>query len=220
MFMTDFLPEGLGLQNWLENSKTWAVGNSQKLVISEWGSMKLLKYPSPENRVHSTPILVIPSLINRHYVLDLLPGRSLLEYFYQKGHQVYVIDWGIPSSEERFLTLESLLQDRISEFVELVLKEDSSPQLHLAGHCLGGTLAAVWTAANDLQVKTLTLMTTPVNFKHTGVLGTWATHPRFNLQAFQEAYDHAPWYMLQAAFNALKPMAFKHKIQKVFSKKN
>ena len=80
MLVTDFLPEGLGLQQWFQQNKSWSVGASQKTVVCKWGGMRLLKYPEPKRRSTKTPLLIIPSLINRHYVLDLLPGKSLIEF--------------------------------------------------------------------------------------------------------------------------------------------
>ena len=61
-------------------------------------------------------------------------------------------------------------------------------------------------------------MTTPLDFSHRGTLGQWASHPRFDLEAFRKAYDHAPWYLLQAAFNSLKPFSLKSKMNKIFAK--
>ena len=61
--------------------------------------VELLRYrPRPEGIAHQTPVLLVPSLINRHYVLDLLPGKSFAEYLVQQGYDVYCIDWGTPGS--------------------------------------------------------------------------------------------------------------------------
>ena len=46
----------------------------------------------------------MPSLINRWYVLDLGPGRSLIEWLVARGHEVLCIDWGTPGDEDRYLT--------------------------------------------------------------------------------------------------------------------
>ncbi len=56
-----------------------------------------------------TPVVIVPSLINRHFILDLLPGKSLIEFMLQNGLKVYVLDWGVPRDEDRFLTFESLI---------------------------------------------------------------------------------------------------------------
>src|ERR1700722_20306196 len=62
--------------------------------------------PAPANGTPhpKTPIVLVPSLINRHYVLDLMPGKSFTEYLVARGHDVFTIDWGTPGREHRYVT--------------------------------------------------------------------------------------------------------------------
>src|SRR5690606_39405828 len=48
---------------------------------------------------YQTPVLLVPSLINRHYVMDLLPGKSMAEDLVASGHDVFCLDWGTPGDE-------------------------------------------------------------------------------------------------------------------------
>src|SRR5690242_13093325 len=84
-----------------------AVGTTPHDVIFSENKWRLLRYRSPGLR-HRTPILIVPSLINRHYVLDLLPGKSLIEYLVAAGHDVHVIDWGTPGDEDRYLDFDEV----------------------------------------------------------------------------------------------------------------
>src|SRR5262245_11570944 len=72
-------------------------------VVHHENKWRLLRYrPRPEGLAFRSPLLLVPSLINRHYVMDLVPGKSLCEYLVAEGHDVYMIDWGTPGDEDRY----------------------------------------------------------------------------------------------------------------------
>jgi mannose-6-phosphate isomerase-like protein (cupin superfamily) len=80
------------------------VGVTPSDVVWAENKWRLLRYrPRPEGLSHHTPLLLVPSLINRHYVLDLMPGKSFAESLVAAGHDVFVIDWGTPEDEVRFI---------------------------------------------------------------------------------------------------------------------
>jgi polyhydroxyalkanoate synthase len=152
-------------------------------------------------------VLLIPSLINRHYILDLLPGKSLVEYLVSRGHPVYLIRWETPGDEERWLTAERLVGGRIHRAVSMVLRDAEADQVQLVGQCIGGTLATAYAIRYPERVKSLTLFTTPVDFKNAGIIGSWAKAPSLDLDSFMDAYGNMPWPFMQAAFQMLRPGA-------------
>ena len=77
-------------------------------VVFRENKWSLLRYRS-EKRRFRTPVLLVPSMINRHYVLDLMPGKSLVEYLVGQGHDVFCIDWGTPGPEDRFLGFDEIV---------------------------------------------------------------------------------------------------------------
>src|SRR5439155_23831072 len=88
------------------------------------------------------PFLLIPSLINRWYVLDLRPGASLVEALAGAGFDVWCLDWGIPEAEDRYLDWEAVLA-RLARAVRRVRREAKAPRAALLGYCMGGTLTAI-----------------------------------------------------------------------------
>src|SRR5215470_12186859 len=84
------------------------VGTTPADEVHRENKWRLLRYRSRRELSNggSTPILLVPSLINRHYVLDLLPKKSFAEYLLNEGHDVYVIDWGTPGDEDRYLRFD------------------------------------------------------------------------------------------------------------------
>ena len=79
------------------------VGATPHSVVWAENKWRLLRF-APESPRFATPIVMVPSLINRWYVLDLGPQRSLIEWLVGRGHTVYCIDWGTPGPEDRYLT--------------------------------------------------------------------------------------------------------------------
>lgn len=212
------LPNGLALNEWLHKLPRFLpVGSSESQEVGRRGSMRLLKYKASPSALPRQALFVLPSLINRHYILDLLPGKSLIEFLTSQGFPVYLVDWGIPDDEDRYLDFNSLMENRVQFFLELAAEQETK-SLHLLGHCLGGTLACMLAATETKNIQSLTLVTTPVHFPATGKLSIWAQHPHFDVEAFVEAYGHAPWALMQSAFLSLKPTMWIKKIQKLADK--
>ncbi|MEM6734193.1 MAG: class III poly(R)-hydroxyalkanoic acid synthase subunit PhaC, partial [Myxococcota bacterium] len=69
------------------------VGQTPAVLVHAENKWRLLRYRSSAPRRFETPIFLVPSLINRHYVLDLAPGRSFAEFLLERGHDVFIIDW-------------------------------------------------------------------------------------------------------------------------------
>ena len=84
------------------------VGSTPADVVHSENKWRLLRYRRKEPVRFKTPVLLVPSLINRHYVLDLLPDKSFVEWLVARGHDVYCIDWGTPSDEDRYLSFDDV----------------------------------------------------------------------------------------------------------------
>jgi polyhydroxyalkanoate synthase subunit PhaC len=222
MLAFDWLPASVNLKEFVDKvpALNIPVGATPNREIARWGQMRLLKYEPPAQLRAAHPVLILPSLINRPYVLDLLPGKSMIEHFIAQGIQVYLLEWGRPSDEDRFLSFDSLVEDRLTYFLEQTLEDAGANQTHLVGHCLGGTLACVAASLFGDKIKSLSLYTTPVHFTAQGKLSLWAKHSTFDVDAFVEAYGLVPWPLLQASFQMLKPTAWYHKTKKLWAKRS
>ena len=82
------------------------------------------------------PVLFVPSLVNRAYVLDLVPGRSMLRWLAGAGVRPLLLDWGWPGAVERGFTLTDYIAGRL----ERASRRSGAPVV-LAGYCMGGLLA-------------------------------------------------------------------------------
>src|SRR2546428_11315343 len=79
-------------------------GQTPKEVIWTKNKAKLYYYEPMVEKRHQVPLLLVYALINRPYVLDLMPGNSFVEYLVKQGFDVYMLDWGIPGDEDKNLS--------------------------------------------------------------------------------------------------------------------
>lgn len=178
------------------------VGVTPHTVVWSENKWRLLKF-SPAKRVHRTPVLMVPSLINRWYVLDLGPGRSLIEWLVAQGHEVFCIDWGTPGAEDRYLTWDDIGGRYLGRAVRLAAQETG--QTHVLGYCLGGTIATAYTAAFPDHVASLLDLAAPIDFSAAGIMALWTRTPTFNVDALLAAFGNVPWPLMQASFTMLRP---------------
>jgi polyhydroxyalkanoate synthase len=183
------------------------VGSTPHDVVFESGTLKLLHYRRETPARFAEPVLFCYALVNRHYILDLQPGKSVVERYLEQGFDVYMIDWGIPSDEDRHLTLHDYVFTVLLQAVDFVLREYRCKSLHLLGYCMGGTLSTIFTAAHPERIKSLTLIAAPIDFsERESLLSLW-TNPRyFDVDAFVDAVGNCPAIFLQTCFLFMKPV--------------
>ena len=171
-------------------------------VVWTENKWKLMRF-APAQPKYATPILMVPSLINRWYVLDLGPGRSLIEWLVAQGHIVYCIDWGTPGAEDRFLTWDDIAGRYLGRAVRIAAKETG--ETHVLGYCMGGTMATAYVASHPEGVASLLALAAPVDFAHAGIMATWTRTPSFDVRALIDAFGNVPWQLLAASFSMLRP---------------
>ena len=183
------------------------VGQTPADVVHSENKWRLLRYRArPSGTIFRTPIVMVPSLINRHYVLDLMPGKSLVEWLVARGHDVYMIDWGTPGDEDRYLTFDDVCDRYIRRALRVATSRSGVDKAHLLGYCLGGTLTAIFAAVRPERVASLTLLAAPIGFtRDDGLLSRWTKVRGFDLDALVEATGNVPWPLMQASFHMLRP---------------
>lgn len=196
-----------------------AVGKTPSDVVHTENKWRLLRYRArPDGIAEATPVLLVPSLINRHYVLDLQPGKSFAEWLVAQGFDVFIIDWGTPGPEDRYLDFDEICDRYIGRALRVATTLAGAERAHLLGYCLGGTLAAIHTAARPERVATLTALAAPVAFHDDGLLSLWTRTPTFDLRALVEGFGNVPWQLMQSAFHLLRPTLNLSKAAHVFDR--
>lgn len=128
------------------------------------GSSRLLDY----GPAGATPALFVPSLVNRAYVLDLMPGHSMLRFLSQQGIRPLLLDWGFPGEIERNFNLSDYIAGRLERALHAAVALAGAPQVALAGYCMGGLMTAAAAERCPHLVSRLALLATPWDFWATG----------------------------------------------------
>lgn len=123
------------------------------------GTTRLLDYRPRGGR----PLLVVPSLINRAYVLDLAPGRSLLRDMARRGFRPFLVDWDAPGEAERRFTLTDYVAGRLEGALDAVLAATGRAPV-VVGYCMGGLLALALAQRRRRDIAGLALLATPWDF--------------------------------------------------------
>ncbi len=187
------------------------VGTTPHAVVWTENKWRLLRF-SPTVRRYRRPILMVPSLINRWYVLDLGPGRSLIEWLVAQGHEVYCIDWGTPGAEDRFLTWDDIGGRYLGRAVRLCARSSPTGDVHVLGYCLGGTLTTAYVAAFPEGVASMLALAAPIDFSQAGVMAQWTRTPTFDVRSILGAFGNVPWPLMQASFKMMKPLLDAQKV--------
>ena len=163
------------------------VGQTPREVIWEKNRAKVYRYEPAREREPPVPVLLVYALILRPYILDLVPGNSLVEHLLGEGFDVYLLDRGIPEEEDEGLSFEHLTLDYLPEAVKSVLWNSGTEGLSLFGYCQGGTIAAMYASLFPNEVlRNLVLLATPIDFapEDPGLLGLWTLWSRNSRHLF------------------------------------
>lgn len=185
-------------------------------VLWEQGCSRLLDYgQAPEaSDPDGLPVLVVPSLINRAYILDLAPGRSMLRWFAARGFRPLLLDWGAPGIAERGFDLEAYGTERLLPALEQA-RAVSGREVAVMGYCMGGTLAAGLAARRPDAVGRLVTIGAPWDFTSTlGIAGGFRAMIRAEgsgrtetlLDNLGDAFGSIPVSLFQMLFALVNPM--------------
>jgi len=143
-------------------------------VVHQEDRVKLKHYLPVTDIRFKMPLLVVYALINRETMLDLQPGRSVVETLLAHGIDLYMIDWGYPTRKDRFLTIDDHINDYVDTMVDFIREKHGLEKIHLMGICMGGTFCVIYSALHPEKVKNLVTTVTPTNFDtDKGLLHVW-----------------------------------------------
>ncbi len=174
----------------------------------ERGPAQLLDYgtASPAGKT-GRPILVVPSLINRSYIMDLTENHSFLRFLAAGGFRPLLVDWGTPGSAELERTLDDYIAGDLASALDTAVEVAGGDPVPVIGYCMGGTLAAALSVLQPEKVASLLLLATPWDF-HAGTDGPppAVTSGRRALEQVISAAGCLPVDALQTMFFSLDPM--------------
>jgi polyhydroxyalkanoate synthase len=162
------------------------VATSEGAVVFENELFQLIEYKPLTAKVHTRPMLFVPPCINKFYILDLQPENSLIRYTVEQGHRVFVMSWRNPDESLAHFTWDDYIEKGPLKAIEVVQQIGGQKQFNMLGFCVGGTLIAtalaVLAARGEQPAHSLTLLTTLLDFKHTGVLDVFVDEPTVQMR--------------------------------------
>jgi polyhydroxyalkanoate synthase len=150
-------------------------------VVYRSDLIELIQYEPVGKQVHAVPLLFCPPWINKYYIMDLAPGRSLIEWAVQHGHTCFAISYRNPDASMRDLNFADYLHQGVLDAVRVVREITGADEVNTLSVCLGGTLTALALAHNaasgDRSIKSATFLNTLTDFSTPGVLGVFTDEP-------------------------------------------
>ena len=151
------------------------------------------------------PVLVVPSLINRGYILDLTADCSLMRWLAAAGLRPFLVDWDRPGAEERSFTLTDYIAGRLEQALDAVIAETGVRPL-VIGYCMGGLLALALALRRQADLAGLALLATPWDFhSDDDAQGALAAAALPGLAPLLEIHGELPVDVIQSLFASLDP---------------
>jgi polyhydroxyalkanoate synthase subunit PhaC len=172
--------------------------------------IELIQYKPQTDQVREVPVLFSPPWINKYYIMDLAPGRSLVEWAIRQGRTGFMLSYRNPDESMRDLTMDDYLTEGVLAALDVVTAITKADRVDVVSVCLGGAMAtmaaAYLKAGGDDRIGALTLINTMLDYSEPGDLCTMVDPAtlerlaiRMNETGFLAAED------MSAAFDILRP---------------
>jgi polyhydroxyalkanoate synthase len=204
-YTEDFFEKFEKLKDMVVSPPDVKVGQTPHRTVFWKYNVRLEKYPARGEKRFSTPILITYALVNKPYIMDLLPGRSIIEVLVSGGYDVYLIDWGDPTWGDRDKGMDYYISTYMDTMIDKTRELSGTDRVNLLGYCMGGTMSLIYGALYPEKVKNLILLTTPFDGSgDEGILFQWAKE--MPIEEIAETYGNCPGWLLSSSFAMLNPM--------------
>lgn len=190
-----------------EVAKRTRVGTTPAQTVYREDKLNLLRYDSDVEKRYKTPLLFVFALVNRPYILDLKPGKSVVAHFLNRGFDTYNVDWGVPTYADRNLGLEDYVLRYMDHCVDQIRERTGSDKVNILGYCMGGSMSAMYAALRPKKVKNFIALAAPFDWSaRESLLEVWTDEKYFDIDRVLEVHGNAPADWLQSSFLLLKPV--------------
>lgn len=191
----------------LQNIGDVEIATTPKELVWQNDLVKLYHYKRDTPAKSKIPVLVSFAIMNRQDVLDLQPDRSLMKKLLDEGLDIYIMDWGYPKKQHRYLTMEDYILEFMDGAVDFVRKSTGNKKIHKMGICQGGTFSTIYASIFPEKLQSLTVYVAPFDFSgNECMLYQWTKD--LDIDAMVDAMDGIiPADMIDSGFGMLKPSA-------------
>jgi len=179
-------------------------------VIFQNEIMQLIQYAPTTEKVRQIPLLIVPPWINKYYVLDLAPAKSLIKYMVEQGFTVFIISWVNPDERLAHKSFEDYMQEGILCAADAVRRETGADKCNVVGYCIGGTLLATTlaylAARGEEAFNSATFLAAQIDFTHAGDLLLFTdTEQLDSLNELMSERGYLDGSRMANVFNMLRP---------------
>jgi polyhydroxyalkanoate synthase subunit PhaC len=176
-------------------------------VVYQGGKVSLRHY-RPAERRHKTPLLIVYALIKRPFVLDLQPGKSVVESLLNQGFELYLIDWIPPTAADTWRGFDAYVNDDLANAVRAVQVSEGVEEVSLLGYCFGALLSLLYAALHPEYVKNLLTLTAPFDLgnRELPVYRLMDGMSDASIDLITKIYGNCPAWMVNSGFTAMAPV--------------
>lgn len=150
------------------------LATTEGVVVYRGKLLEVIHYESNTPTVHKVPLVLVSPWINKYYVLDLNPQKSIIKYLVDQGFSVFVTSWKNPDASMAEVGMDDYLTEGIVKIIDVAREISGSDKVNLLGYCIGGTLVSLYLAwanrknSDQVPVASTTLLTTLTDFDRPG----------------------------------------------------
>ncbi len=182
------------------------VGTAPMDLVYTEDKLNLYHYRQNREITCRVPVLIVYALVNRQYMLDLQPDRSIVRNLLAHGMDLYLIDWGYPTKADMYLSVDDYVNGYLRNCAEEVKGHSGVDKITLMGICQGGTFSAMYAALYPEELQNLITIVAPFDFStDDGLLFAWSRH--MNADDLVDTYRVVPGDFLNIAYTMLMPFA-------------
>lgn len=179
-------------------------------VVFQNDLFQLIQYSPTTEKVHETPLLMIPPWINKFYILDLTREKSFIKYVVDQGFTVFVISWVNPGEDLAHKSFEDYILEGVLAAADAARRETGLEQINVLGYCVGGTALATalaYTAQRgEAPFKSCTFLATQIDFSLAGDLLLFTETAQLDsLNALMEQRGYLDGSRMANVFNMMRP---------------
>ncbi|MEW6642375.1 MAG: alpha/beta fold hydrolase [Pseudomonadota bacterium] len=188
------------------NSSAPVLGSTPKDVLASRGTMNLYHYRPLADEIYRVPLLIVMATTNRGYILDMVPGQSLVEFLLKRGFDVYMLDWSAPRPDEKNLRMEDYVLDFIPDCVRRVQEDSGVEDVNIVGYCFGGVLSLLYASIfQQGPLKSLVCFTTPIDFRQMTLFQNFSDRRYFDVDQLVDGVGNVPPELILSSFEMLRP---------------
>lgn len=153
------------------------LANTPGAVVFENELIQLIQYQATTDKVHATPLVIIPSVVNKFYILDLTPESSFVRYCVSQGYTVFMVSWRNINPALQNLSWDDYVEKGVIKAVDVACEVAKLEKVNALGYCVGGSLLAcalgVLKARKKNKIASMTQLIAMLDYSDPGEIGVY-----------------------------------------------